>query len=545
VAFVEAGRGVSVLNSTFPSPADPLGEPALLNTLFDRMAGARALLTVYECGRERRLSFAEVYGDVARGLAFLRNDLRLPPRARVGIIAQNSYEWVVLDLACLAGGYVPVPLDPTSSHDFAAAISFFELAVAFTDRAAEIGRRSDVIAMDSLLKRSAAAPLFQSYRYARDDILAIKFTSGSTQLPKAMEAKVISAENSIRNVQRIFRHQRGDRVLVFLPLYLLQQRFWIYSAVLFDYDVVVTVPTLALTVLEREKPTVVMGVPAFFENIRQQFIRQANRGRVRRWTLALYRFANRASGGLLSRVGYPPFKARLGGSIRYLWTGSATSAAETLAFYQEMGVDLFQGYGMNETCIVSKNYAGCNRIGSVGRLLPNYRVTFDDDGQVLVHNACDVNKAYYKAPPEVTAQTFEPDGTVKTGDLGWMDAEGYLHITGRKKDLIVLNSGRKIEPQPIEARLRQSELIENCMVVGSERPYCTVIVHPAEQGIELAAIEREIAKVNAHLSPEERLMDFVLSKDGFTTDNGLLTSQYKLRRAKILEHYADAIARLY
>jgi long-chain acyl-CoA synthetase len=532
------------VNAIIPPQADPRGDPVLLNTLFSRMQHSRATFVVAEQGARRTVTAQDILGNVARVLATLQDDFNLSPRDRVGILADNGFDWIIMDLACIAGGMIVVPFDPQGAYEVDELMSFFALALLVTDQDKHVGARPDVVSIGSVCGRKSAERPFQPYRYARNDILAVKFTSGSTQQPKAMEAKAINCENSMANVQRLFRHDIADRVLIFLPLYLLQQRFWIYSAILFDYHVILTTPTLALMLLQRERPTVIMGVPEFFEVIKQQFMRETRRRRLLRYALPAYRRLNAISGLRLARIGFRPFLRHLGGSVRYLWTGSAACSLETLTFYRDMGVDLLQGYGMNETCIVSKNTPGANRIGSAGRVLPNYEVVFDRDQQILVRAACEVNTSYYRAA-EASAETFAPDGTVRTGDLGYLDGDGYLYITGRKKEMIVLTSGKKIAPQPVEALLRQSRLIENCMLVGSDHPYCTAIIHPADPTIDRSALEHEIGHTNKKLAREERIVRFIVSSEGFTRENGMLTSQYKLRRNRIVERYADEIATLY
>jgi long-chain acyl-CoA synthetase len=533
------------MSPVVPDVVDPRADPAMLNGLIGRMSRSSARFTILQRGERKQCNASELYEDIMAMSAMLRDKYGLPARSRVGIRAENCYEWMVLDLACIASGIVTVPFDPHGSSDAMALIDYFALSIFVTDKPEEEGGSDKVVPLGALRGQTGDHRQMPGFQYRRDDIVTVKFTSGSTQQPKAIEAKAINIENSIANVQRLFRHDASDRILVCLPLYLLQQRFWIYSAILFDFHIVLTNPSTALMSLQRERPTVVMGVPELFELIRQQFLRRVARN-PRLWAgYTLYATADVCLGGALRKFGFRPFLRTIGGSVRYLWTGSAACSIDTLRFYDEMGVRLLQGYGMNETCIVSKNGVGTNRIGSAGRLLPNYEVEFDDDGQIIVRNACEVATSYYRGSPELNEETFLPGGAVKTGDLGYIDADGYLFITGRMKDLIVLTSGRKVAPGPIEARLRQSMLVENCMVLGSERPYCVAIIKPANANVAIAEIEAEVAKVNAAGDRDERIVKFVVSTEGFSRENGLLTSQFKLRRNEITQRYAPQIAELY
>ena len=210
-----------------------------------------------------------------------------------------------------------------------------------------------------------------------------------------------------------------------------------------------------------------------------------------------------------------------------------------------MGIDIFQGYGMNEICILAKNYPNNNKLGSVGKLLPNKEVIFDTEGQILVKNHYEVNTQYYKSTVKDDEETFANDGFVRTGDLGFMDNEGYLYITGRKKSLIVLSSGKKIVPQKIEDKLCQSQFIKHSIVCGTDHPYLIAIIQPVSTNITAMELIGDIEAINKKLNSEERIYDFHIVEQPFTTENGMLTSQFKLRRNKILEKYHDQIEILY
>src|SRR5690606_17309951 len=184
-----------------------------------------------------------------------------------------------------------------------------------------------------------------------------------------------------------------------------------YSAILFDHDVAVVPHRLALAALRRNRPTVVMGVPEFLETLVKGFDTQGKEASER-------------------------FNTFLGGRVRYLWTGSAPITKSTLQIYEQLGVAVFQGYGMNETCIVSKNFPGSNRVGSVGRVLPNKIVRIDSTGQILVKSRFPVTDRYLNMAAQEWETTFRKDGYIATGDTGHFDEGGYLYITGRLKEII-------------------------------------------------------------------------------------------------------------
>jgi long-chain acyl-CoA synthetase len=451
--------------------------------------------------------------DVRRCAALLRAK-GVAPGDGVGILGGNSYAWVVLDLACLACGAYSVGFDPNMPKGIEelkadlGIVHFFELPADAT-MSSLLGEMSDAIAAEAL----------PAHVYAPEEVVSVKFTSGSTGTSKAIAVKRKSVDDSLTNVQHMFAHGPGDTILVFLPLHLLQQRYWIYSAVIFSHDVVVVPYHLAFAALQRHRPTVVMGVPEFFESAISGF--DENRAE------------DRAA-----------FARLLGGNIRYLWTGSAPIGLSTLEKYSRMGVPIFQGYGMNETCIVSKNYPGHDRLGSVGQVVASKRVEFGPEGELLVWSDYEVNTRYANRPAVESALTFRPDGFVATGDTGYLDADGYLYITGRVKDIIVLANGRKVAPIPIEKRLESTPSIERAVVFGGAMSSLVAVLAPRSRDLGREALAADVAAYNATADAHERVSKFVVADDGITQAQGLLTSQFKVRRQAVEQKFATQLALL-
>ncbi len=517
-----------------------------LNSIISNMSTTSACLEYYQDGILIKRPFKHVYKDVLSCIEFFRK-LKILKKSYIGILANNCYEWVVIDLACLAEGFISVPFDPNGIYDFVELIQEYKLSVLMTNISENTSEKKSIYPLNAFYKNEAnSLGHIKPYEYKADDILTIKFTSGSTQIPKSIETKAKSADDSIASIQELFVHGSHDKIMVFLPLYLLQQRYWIYSSILYNFDIILTSSILAIRAINDAKPTVIMGVPEFCNSIRLKFLRSVEKSFISSVKLRIYKVLNLVSGGFLAKkIGYKPFKNFLGGKIKYIWTGSAASSIDTLYFYLQMGVNIFQGYGMNEICILSKNYLNNNKIGSVGKLLPNKDVIFDIDGQIFVKNYYEVNDRYYKCAFGDNENTFTKDGFVATGDLGFMDKEGYLYISGRKKSLIVLSNGKKIEPQKIENKLRQSKIIENCIICGTNHPYLVAVIQPISSHISLIEVKRDIEEINKQLNPEERIYNFHLTDQPFTIENGMLTSQFKLRRNIILKEYHNQIEALY
>jgi long-subunit acyl-CoA synthetase (AMP-forming) len=501
------------------SGAGAAAPPALLNQVLPRLAGAGNQLTCIRGGRRVRVPFRELAGPVAAFRALLaRHGLRAGDR--VGVLAANSYEFIALDLACLASGLVVVPFDTAYPDDAPGLARDLGVKRVFTDEERLLDAGAGVLRLEVPGPAEGGAPPAPPHAFGPDEAVTIKFTSGSTKRPKAMAARRMGIDASLWAVQEMFAHGPGDTVLVFLPLYLLQQRYWIYSAVLFGYDLVVVPAHHGAAALAMERPTVVMGVPEFYD---------------------------RLMAALREELGDEPapgeVAAALGGRVRYLWTGSAAMRRDTLEFFARHGVPLFQGYGTNETCIVSKNRAGHDRLGSAGRVLPHKEVMVEDDGHLLVRSRYPLADGYLLADADDAGGTFLPGGVVATGDLGYLDGDGYLFITGRRKDLVVLPSGRKLHPSVIEDRIRAAPGVRNCMVYGVDRP-CLVALVDAP-GLDDEAVDAAVAAANRGLPPDAHVRAARRVPEGFTRENGLLTSQYKLKRPEIARRFAAELLQLY
>jgi long-subunit acyl-CoA synthetase (AMP-forming) len=351
--------------------------------------------------------------------------------------------------------------------------------------------------------------------YDRSDVTTIKFTSGSTGEPKGLAATAGSIDASINAVQEMFGHTAGDNLFLFLPLSLLQQRYWIYSALRFGHDVTVSTYEAAFPALRAAGATVVMGVPAFYETAMKHIEARAPR-----------------KGGNAAAA-----RELFGGRIRYLWTGSAPARPSMLRFFTEAGMPIYEGYGLNETCIVAKNHPRAHREGSVGQVLPGKKVLFDADGLISVHSEHPVNWRYEYAAPGESERVFAPDGTVRTGDLGYLDDDGFLYIRGRADDVVVLDNGRNVLVRPLEEFLKASPAIGECVVL-SPGSRLVAVVSPATDPPDGDAITARVAAAGAVLG--ERISDVVIAPEPFSIGNGLLTSQFKPRRQRIAETYLPA-----
>lgn len=474
------------------------------------------------------MSLAELDRQATSVAAHLHN-LGICKGDRVGVMSTNCIEWVLLGLAIFKLGAILTGFD-VGRFEAGTAIERYGLRRMFVDHVTEGDPR--ITGMDAVrewasntLQRPHNVPRHDGYK--SDDICAIKFTSGSTGPPKGMEATVAGINDSLSAVQEMFQHGDGDNILVFLRLAQLQQNYWIFSALVFSHDITITSLDNVLPMAQAVHPTVIMGVPGFFDDVNRQLEATAEYG----------------SDDHASR--YQAIQSVFGGRIRYLWTGSAPASRAALHYYNDCGVPLYQGYGLNETCIVAKNCPGANRIGSVGKVLPNHTVRFDSQGMLIVGSRNPIIKRYSWCSPGDNERMFLPSGEVITYDLGYLDEDNYLYILGRIDDVIVLGTGRNVLVGPIEERLKGHPGIHECVLYGHGKPFLTALVSPASDAVDKASIESHIHATNATLFPEQQIRGLVVATERFSIENGLLTSQFKPIRREIYGCLASEIEAVY
>ncbi|MFJ5552118.1 AMP-binding protein [Streptomyces sp. NPDC093225] len=497
-------------------------------------------LTVVRLDGTRTIALTELYERAGR-LAVRLRERGVGRGSRIGVLAANSLEWVLLDLAALRLKAETAGLEPGKFAPSAALMDAYDLDLLFTDQdAAGVPGAVPTADVWDLTEPGAdeggpegtlpegpqqagpppAGP--PPVTWAPGDVTTIKFTSGSTGVPKGLGATAGSIDSSLAAVQQIFGHGPEDHLFVFLPLSLLQQRYWVYSALLHGHDLTISTYEAAFAALRRTRPTVVMGVPAFFETARRQIEARHRRA---------------ADGTPVSDTA----KVLFGDRIRYLWTGSAPASGDVHRFYAEAGLPLYEGYGMNETCIVTKNHPGAHREGSVGKVLPGKEVLIDPDGVIHVRSTHPVNTRYLYARPGDSEKVFAPDGTVRTGDLGHLDEDGFLFVHGRADDVIVLDNGKKVVVRPVEELMKADPAIDECVLFSPTQTDLVAVVSPAAVPADHDAIAARLAAVNAATAADEHISRVVVADEPFTIDNDLLTSQYKPKRPQIRAAYATQL----
>lgn len=439
---------------------------------------------------------------------------------KVAVYSENSLDYILVDLALICLGAIHAAVDNNLDLEYVCAALKITHIIHFNEQSALPDNCQAIFfyklfsdsaqwgCLNSDKQDEAVATELAPYQFSESEPLAIKFTSGSTQEPKAMYASVAGVSDSIVQVQSLFSHCPNDKILLYLPLQLIQQRYWIYSAILFGFQVIVSTPLQVYRMIQIVNPTVIMGVPDFYQNL-LNYVSQNNTS--------------------LHNV--------LGKYIRYLWTGSAPLADETAKHYQKAGYPLLQGFGMNEVCIVSKNTLEDNRPGSCGKVLNNKIVEIADNGEILVKAKFPVCHEYLL--PKGTA-VVNSTGYVKTGDLGHLDKDGFLFIDGRIKDEIILASGRTVHPRPIEQQIENASSIPLCIISGENQVSLVALIFITSRHSE-DQIRTQVSIVNREFKSTDRIQQLHFINDTELHTHGLLSNQGKPKRQKILQRYAPLL----
>ena len=520
------------------------------------------------------------------------------PGDRVALMSRTRYEWTLLDFAIWAAGGVTVPVYETSSAEQVAWILADSGARAVVvedddhrrtvesvvDRLGEVVRIWQIepggpaCALDELTALGADVPDTDAHRRRRAvgsaDLATLVYTSGTTGRPKGVELTHANLLAEIRADIAAFPQllRPGNSMLVFLPLAHVFARAialcCVYARTTLGHlpDVRTLVADLATF-----RPTFVVAVPRVFEkvyNSARQTAHAAGRGRVfdlaedvaLRYSKALddgpVPLALRAQHLIAGRLVYTRLRTVLGGRCVAAISGSAPLGEHLAHFFRGIGVPVYEGYGLTETAAaICVNTQAAFRVGTVGRPVAGARVRVADDGEILLSGPM-VSAGYWRGPR--TGDWFP------TGDLGALDVDGYLSITGRKKELIVTAGGKNVAPAMLEDRVRRHPLVSQCLVVGDRRPFIAALITLDPEFAEpwarardkdmanlpddpylRAEIQTAINTANTAVSRAESIRAFVVLPNDFSEEAGEVTPSLKLRRDTILKTYADTIAAIY
>jgi long-chain acyl-CoA synthetase len=554
---------------------------------------------------------AEVLRRVA-GLAKAFAGLGVCAGDRVGIFAPNSPEWHVADFAALGLGAVDVPIYYNESPDRLTYIwndAGVKVAlVSGTDQAQKLaGCRGRLSALEKVIAVNAPAELrgefldyaeliagageaeITEYRRSATQVTSAQlatliYTSGTTGEPKGVMLSHSNLTSNCIDAVAAIEYLPDDVELSFLPLSHVYERIFDCAALFHGVSIAYLgkIEDLPKALLE-VRPTIAAAVPRVFEKTYASIVEKGRlehgvKRNIFEWALRVaaeavpwkaYQqpasVALKWKWALANRIVYAKIRTGIGGRLRIFYSGGAPLAKELAEFLWAVGVPVYQGYGLTESSpVISTNTPKENKVGTVGRPIPRCEVRIAEDGEILASGP-NVMQGYYNKP-EATREAITPDGWLRTGDIGHLDADGYLVITDRKKELLKTAAGKFVAPAPIEIKLRTSPFIANAIVVGDRRKFVSALVVPnrtaiAEkaraEGIALDGerisndawarelIGDEVERLTVDLAQFERPKRFALIDKDFTVESGELTHAMKLKRRVVLQKYGDVVEQLY
>jgi long-chain acyl-CoA synthetase len=477
-------------------------------------------------------------------------------RDRVGLIGENCYQWIVFDLALQSLDCHPVcfPVDEFATVAWDTLADTYGLSLLLvTKRFSGRARPPWVLAVDEEETEPAAVRKTDDGLLARiartTDLCTIVFSSGTSGKLKALLLSRSGVDSVVDALVHEWAISPSDGVLVALPLSIFQQRILTYAALRADADVHFTDPANLFHSFKALRPTFVLAPPALFETIEN---RLGEDMRASRWRW----LASRALGLVPFRTTrerwrqqlFPAMQESFGGRIRALLTGSAPSKVSTLEMFEAAGLPLYQAYGLAEAGFVAWNRPGVNKPMTVGRPVAGASISIADDGEIIVAMRHRQAIGYFEVEPAEEAAVFLPDGRVATGDLGAIDRDGYLSILGRKKNLILRQSGEKISVETIEARLAAVPGVKQAVVIGgSDVAWLAAIVgidpacEPADEARARRAVDAAIDDHNQSAKANARIDKVLMIRISFSPENGLATRNMKPDRNAIRRRFESEL----
>jgi long-chain acyl-CoA synthetase len=588
-----------------------------LNDLFHRSIAQYAERPLFGTKRGGTWTWT-TYGDFGREVDRVRAGLAslgVGAGDRVAIIANNRVEWAALAHATYGLGAAYVPMYEAQQadewryilSDSGARVVFVANEAIARTLSASRAQLPSVEHLVSLAPQPGSAD--STYEALRDrgrhTAVAVVpaeantpatflYTSGTTGTPKGVILSHANIALNVSAVHEVFPMAPEDRSLSFLPwAHSFGQTVELHGLFSMGASIAIaeSVPRI-LQNLGEVQPTLLFAVPRIFNLIydtvhkkvaeeggrKQKLFRAALANSKLRKDLA---GRNESSGVadlqhvIFDRVVFSHIRGRFGGKLKYAFSGGAAISREVAEFIDGLGIPVYEGYGLTETSpIATMNYPGSRKIGSVGKVLPGVRIEIDravtgdpQHGEVVVfgHNVM----LGYHGLPEANAEVFverKGERGLRTGDMGYLDGEGYLHITGRIKEQYKLENGKFVVPTPLEEQLKLSPYISNVMLFGENREYNVAVIVPdfdlllpwcAQHRVPATAaeavrdprvrdlFERELDRQSGEFRHFEKVRKFLLVTEEFSTENGMLTPTLKVKRGAVLAAHGEALAALY
>ena len=504
-------------------------------------------------GRVRTWTWKEA-GLEARKMAVFLRSLDLPAGSNISLISKNCAHWIIADIAIMMAGHTSVPLYPNLTPE-----SIRKILVHSESPLLFVGKLDHWEDMRPGVPEGVRCisfpfythegydqwydliqdqkPMVDNVQRRGDELMTIIYTSGTTGMPKGVMHSFATVAFAITEGVRFIGLTEKERFFSYLPLAHVGERLVVEMGSLYAGGTVYYAESLDTFSknMQEAKPTVFLGVHRIWKKFQEGILTKVPQSRLN----ILLRIP------LLSALVKKKIKQGLGFThARAILTAATPTPPELIEWYKRIGITLLEGYSMTENFGYSHaNPSERIKIGTVGCALPYSEVRLGEHNEVQVRNAA-VMLGYYKEP-ELTKEMFTPDGFMRTGDEGMIDAEGYLTITGRTKDIFKTSKGKYVVPAPIELRLSAENELEFCCVTGTSLPQPIGLVTLSEggknvsPGVLLTLLTEKRIALNATLDAHEQLEKIVIIQDAWTPDNDMLTPTFKLKRNEIERKYRD------
>ncbi|MBS1514254.1 MAG: long-chain fatty acid--CoA ligase [Bacteroidetes bacterium] len=566
-------------------------------------AGKKIFFTKEEDNSYSSVSYKEFIRHISSLIHFF-NFNNLKKGDKVAILSDNRFEWAAVDFACMFSGLVSVPtyvsLTPEQIkyilNDAEVKVIFvmnkFTLekilkvknelhslkTIAVFNSLQEENLSTEIINYSSISKNFSSDENLKNLSASVDekDLLTIIYTSGTTGNPKGVMLSHKNLYSNIKSCMKVLQINERDRFLSFLPYCHAYERTAGYYLALFSGAEIFfakNIDTISAQMPE-VKPTILICVPRLLEKMYAKIIDSPNslsgfKKKISSWAINMAKERKIKPHSLKWKIArklvYSKIAAKTGGCLRLMCSGGGALNKNISEFFIYMGVTVIEGYGMTEhSPVISVNPPDKNKPGTVGPSLSGVNVKIANDGEILVQSDS-VMEGYYKHPKE-TSDTIINEW-LHTGDIGELDADGYIKITDRKKELFKTSGGKYIAPAQIEEMLKQLNYIEQILIIGNERMFVTSLIVPQIEHLKMLAgklkvnyksekelhgnkeilkeIEKDINSVQKNLAAYEKVRRFALLEEPFSVENNQLTPTLKVKRKIVEERYKDVIEKMY
>ncbi|MCF6349071.1 MAG: AMP-binding protein [Flavobacteriaceae bacterium] len=486
-------------------------------------------------------------GDEIRRITSVLKSYNLPSQSNIALLSKNCAHWVMADLAIIMSGHISIPIYPTFQansiqyvleHSESKAIIIGKLDDFESQKSAipdipiisvELYGINEGNTWENLINKNE--PLQDTPELDPANLITIIYTSGTTGKPKGVMHTVGSFTNASNTFLENLNLPEHPRFFSYLPLSHIAERAGLEMGAIFRGASMTFSDSLATfsSNLEATQPHVFFAVPRIWAKFQEKILM----GMPQKKLNNLLRLP------FIGSMVKKKIKKKLGLSEAVLiYSGAAPIASSLLKWFDKLGISVLQGYGMTEDCILShSNTPEENKIGTVGKTAPGAIAKLSPEGEICIMNDC-LMKGYYKEP-EQTAEAFDDEGYLKTGDIGEFDHDGYLTITGRVKDQFKTDKGKYISPAPIELELSKCPDIEQVCIVGMGIPQPILLVIPSIEGKNKNKEElntcliNAIKEINPTLEKHEKIAKAVIMKEDWTVENGLITPTLKIKRSQV------------